>query len=125
MLFFICFSYVFHMFNACFYLMKSVTAEAEELIHTESGLISAGTVERHHFHLHHGDHVRVEIEETNGAEASTSAISDGYTVDLTEPVLIKLVDGDDVNNDIQYTVCTNLLRLKIRDQFPYYLKKVI
>ena len=66
-------------------------------------------MELHHFHLHHGDFVRVEVTATNGAEASTSATSDGFTVDLTDPSMLQLVDGLDLKHDKQYSVSVALL----------------
>ena len=63
---------------------------------------------RHHFHLHHGDFVRVEVTATNKAESSTPATSNGVKIDLTEPKMSKLVDGGDVKDDLQYMVSTTL-----------------
>ena len=61
-------------------------------------------MELHHFHLHHGDVIRVKVTATNGAEDTTSATSNGVTVDLTEPRMTQLVDGTDVLHDVEYTV---------------------
>ena len=58
----------------------------------------------HHFHLHHGDEVRTEVTATDGAESAVSVTSDGYTVDLTDPILDGLVDGLDSNKDPKFTV---------------------
>ena len=62
----------------------------------------------HHFHLHHGDVIRVKVTATNGAEKTTSATSNGVTVDLTEPRMTQLVDGTDVLHDVEYTVSITL-----------------
>ena len=69
---------------------------------------SVNSMVRHHFHLHHGDFVRVEVTATNKADSSTGATSDGLKIDLTEPKMNQLVDGGDVNNDIQFTVVINV-----------------
>ena len=61
----------------------------------------------HHFHLHHGDEVRTEVTATDGAESPVSVTSDGYTVDLTDPILDGLVDGMDPSNDHKFTVGNN------------------
>ena len=62
------------------------------------------SVVRHHFHLHHGDFVRVEVTATNKADSSTTVTSNGVKIDLTEPKMSQLVDGEDLNDDMQYTV---------------------
>lgn len=75
------------------------------LIHEEAGMDKdSDSYLSHHFHLHHGDNVEVKVTATNNAEKSTSATSDGYIVDLTEPSMLALVDGVDVARDIHYTV---------------------
>ena len=76
----------------------------ESLMHTEKTAVSVSMLELHHFHLHHGDFVRVNVTATNKAELSSSATSDGFTVDLTKPKMLLLVDGDDPQSDLQYTV---------------------
>ena len=76
----------------------------ETLIHTEKRSPSVNMLELHHFHLHHGDMVRVNVTATNNAELSSSASSDGFTVDLTKPKMLLLVDGDNPQHDLQYTV---------------------
>jgi len=70
---------------------------------------SVNSMVRHHFHLHHGEFVRVEVTATNRADSSTGATSDGLKIDLTEPKMSQLVDGRDLSNDIQFTVITNVL----------------
>ena len=74
-------------------------------LHTEKNLApSVSSLERHHFHLHHGDFVRVDVTSTNRAETSCSVTSDGVTVDLTDPKMLQLVDGDNLQHDKEYTV---------------------
>lgn len=77
----------------------------ETLISTERGLATSGSsVNLTGFHLHHGDRVRVAVTAMNNVDVSTTATSDGVTVDLTDPVMISLVDGDSFDSDLQYTV---------------------
>ncbi|KAK2165039.1 hypothetical protein NP493_1368g00012 [Ridgeia piscesae] len=64
---------------------------------------SVNSMVRHHFHLHHGDFVRVDVTATNKAESSTSVTSNGVKIDLTEPKMSQLVDGGDLSDDMQYT----------------------
>ena len=75
----------------------------ETVLHTEDVL---GTPAKtlHHFHLRHGDRVTSEVNVTNQARLSTEASSDGFTVDLTDPEMRLLHDGQDENVDQQYTV---------------------
>ena len=75
---------------------------------------------RHHFHLHHGDFVRVDVTATNKADSSTSVTSNGVKIDLTEPKMSQLVDGGDLNDDLQYTVIITISVLNIKIlQSPY------
>ena len=77
----------------------------EVVIHTEENIDpSISSTVRHHFHLHHGDFVRVDVTSTNKAESSTSATSNGLTYDFTEPQMSQLVDGDDLDQELEYTV---------------------
>ena len=76
----------------------------ETLIHTERRSPSVNMLELHHFHLHHGDMVRINVTATNNAKLSSSATSNGFTVDLTKPKMLLLVDGDNPQHDLQYTV---------------------
>ena len=77
----------------------------ETLIRSERGIASpVNSANLTGFHLHDGDRIRVEVTATNNVEASSTATSDGFTVDLTDPVMIKLVDGDSLDADLQYTV---------------------
>ena len=64
------------------------------------------SLSQHHFHLLHNDDVRVEVKVTNNAEGSSSVSTSGFVIDLTEPVMMALVDGDNIDEDMQYTVCT-------------------
>ena len=65
---------------------------------------SVSAVQLTGFHLHDGDKVRVEVTATNNVDDSVHATSDGVTIDLTDPVLVALVDGDTVDTDLQSTV---------------------
>ena len=80
-------------------------ASTETLVLSERGIApSANSVTLTGLHLHDGDRVRVAVTATNNVDASTTASSDGVTVDLTDPVMIRLVDGDRLDDDLQYTV---------------------
>jgi len=75
------------------------------ILHTETNLApSVSSLERHHFHLQHGDFIRVDVTAINRAETNCSVTSDGVTVDLTDPKMLHLVDGDNLQHDIEYTV---------------------
>ena len=79
--------------------------ETEKLIHTEADIAASSTsLSLHHFHLLHGDFVQMKLTATNNAEGKTSLRSDGFTVDLTDPILQHLVDGPTLSKDMQYTV---------------------
>ena len=83
----------------------SSTEGDEELIHTEDDLNpEIKSLMLHHFQLRHGDQIRTIIRATNPARSSTAATSDGYTVDLTDPILDILTDGKDVSLDPVFTV---------------------
>ena len=45
-----------------------------------------------------------QVNVTNGAMLMTDGQSDGFRVDLTDPVLGYLVDGGEENVDVQYWV---------------------
>ena len=55
-------------------------------------------------HFYHGDEVHVTVSVTNGAGSSSVAASDGFTVDLTDPVMYSLVDGNNPDVDLKYSV---------------------
>ena len=55
-------------------------------------------------HFYHGDEVHVTVSVTNGAGSSSVAASDGFTVDLTDPVMYSLVDGTNPDVDMKYSV---------------------
>ena len=55
-------------------------------------------------HFYHGDEVHVTVSVTNGAGSSSVAASDGFTVDLTDPVMYSLVDGTNPDVDLKYSV---------------------
>ena len=40
----------------------------------------------------------------NRAKPNSSVTSDGVTVDLTDPKMFQLVDGDNLQRDLEYTV---------------------
>ncbi|KAI0241220.1 hypothetical protein LSAT2_032838 [Lamellibrachia satsuma] len=82
----------------------------EVVLHTEKNIApSVNSLERHHFHLHHGDFVHVDVTATNRAETNSSVTSDGVTVDLTDPKMLQLVDGDNLQHDMEYTDSTTQL----------------
>ena len=91
----------------CCYISGS--NDKESIIYTTENFDpSVNSMVRHHFHLHHGDFVRVEVTATNKADSSTPATSNGVKIDLTEPKMSQLVDGGDLNDDMQYTVIITL-----------------
>ena len=61
-------------------------------------------MELHHMHFTHGDTVQISISVTNGAGSSTEAESNGFLVDLTDPVMYTLRDGYNSDKDLEYTV---------------------
>ena len=85
-------------------VLFSGNVSRESLIHTDTVAPDTNALELHHFHLHHGDFVRIELTATNKAELTVSGTSDGLTVDLTEPIMLRLVDGDHLSRDLQFTV---------------------
>ena len=93
--------------------MYIVGVSKESIIHSEKKIgSSVSALQLHHFHLHHGDFVRIDVSATNRAEASTVATSDGFTVDMTDPSVLQLVDGDDLNHNRQYTVSAPVIHIE-------------
>ena len=61
-------------------------------------------IEWHHFHLHHKDYVKTNVRAINGATNHADVESNGYLVDLTQPDLLTLGDGDILGTDINFQV---------------------
>ena len=61
-------------------------------------------MELHHMHFTHGDTVQISVSVTNGAGSTTEAESNGFLVDLTDPVMYTLRDGYNSDKDLEYTV---------------------
>ena len=61
-------------------------------------------IEWHHFHLHHKDYVKTNVRAINGATNHADVESNGYLVDLTQPDLLTLGDGDILGEDIAFQV---------------------
>ena len=61
-------------------------------------------MELHHMHFTHGDTVQISVSVTNRAGSSTEAESNGFLVDLTDPVMYTLRDGYNSDKDLEYTV---------------------
>ena len=83
-----------------------------EILHCEPNLPSDSyRLELHHLDLHHRDKIYAEIKAINRAHMVTLGISDGFIVDLTDPILHHIADGPNENDDIQYSVCIDELSL--------------
>lgn len=54
------------------------------------------------FSFTNGDQIFVEVVASNGAGLTGTATSNGYTIDLTPPQVSNIVDGTDLNRDIDY-----------------------
>ncbi|XP_066275501.1 uncharacterized protein [Branchiostoma lanceolatum] len=73
---------------------------SSEIIHEKTTVGPGATqINWHKFHLHHGDHVVVQLETTNQAMDSTVTSSDGFVLDLTRPVMVHLGDGSEPGED--------------------------
>ncbi|XP_078695733.1 uncharacterized protein LOC144924478 [Branchiostoma floridae x Branchiostoma belcheri] len=73
---------------------------SSEVIHEKTAVGPDVThINWHKFHLHHGDHVTVQLEATNQAMDSTVTSSDGFIVDMTKPVMVHLGDGAEPGQD--------------------------
>ena len=91
----------------------------EELIHTEPSINSkAKSLALHHFHLKQGDEVRTEITATNKAMTPVTSSSTGFKVDLTDPILVALVDGPDLSKDPMFTVSEINIQIKLNSLLP-------
>ncbi|XP_078616233.1 uncharacterized protein LOC144884654 [Branchiostoma floridae x Branchiostoma japonicum] len=77
---------------------------SSEIIHEKTSVgPDASHINWHKFHLHHGDHVSVQLETTNQAMGSTVTSSDGFIMDLTKPVMVHLGDGAEPGEDRAYS----------------------
>ncbi|KAI8482777.1 hypothetical protein Bbelb_394390 [Branchiostoma belcheri] len=73
---------------------------SSEIIHEKTSVGPDVThINWHKFHLHHGDHVSVQLEVTNQAMDSTVTSSDGFIMDMTKPVMVHLGDGAEPGED--------------------------
>ena len=54
------------------------------------------------FSFTNGDQIFVEVEASNGAGLTRTVTSNGYTIDLTPPQVTNIVDGTDLNGDVNY-----------------------
>ncbi|KAI8516764.1 hypothetical protein Bbelb_053450 [Branchiostoma belcheri] len=78
--------------------------QSPEIVHEKSSVGPGATkINWHKFHLHHGDHVTVQLEATNQAKDSTVTSSDGFIVDLTKPVMVHLGDGTEPGQDREFS----------------------
>ncbi|KAI8516746.1 hypothetical protein Bbelb_053270, partial [Branchiostoma belcheri] len=77
---------------------------SSEVIHEKTAVGPDVThINWHKFHLHHGDHVTVQLEATNQAKDSTVTSSDGFIVDMTKPVMVHLGDGAEPGQDREFS----------------------
>uniref|UniRef100_A0ABM0M0H6 Uncharacterized protein LOC100366953 n=1 Tax=Saccoglossus kowalevskii TaxID=10224 RepID=A0ABM0M0H6_SACKO len=75
-----------------------------ELIHGVTSLTpDTNYINWHHFHLHHGDFVYVQLDAVNKADNPTTTQSDGFTIDMTNPIMHFLGDGVNTGVDLQYS----------------------
>ncbi|XP_019614832.1 PREDICTED: uncharacterized protein LOC109462715, partial [Branchiostoma belcheri] len=81
----------------------------DEVIHASESVGMTTSFRWHHFHLHQGDQVFVNLNVTNRALGVTTLQSDGFVLDLTPPVLKYLRDGLDPDKDAQYSSSTTEL----------------
>ncbi|KAI8514390.1 hypothetical protein Bbelb_087140 [Branchiostoma belcheri] len=81
----------------------------DEVIHESESVGLTTSFRWHHFHLHQGDQVFVNLNVTNRALGVTTLQSDGFVLDLTPPVLKYLRDGLDSDKDAQYSSSTTEL----------------
>ncbi|KAI8486030.1 hypothetical protein Bbelb_361300, partial [Branchiostoma belcheri] len=73
---------------------------SSEVIHDKTSVGPDAThINWHKFHLHHGDHVSVQLKATNQALDSTVTSSDGFIMDMTKPVMVHLGDGAEPGQD--------------------------
>ncbi|KAI8487517.1 hypothetical protein Bbelb_347510 [Branchiostoma belcheri] len=78
---------------------------SSEIIHEKTSVGPDVThINWHKFHLHHGDHVTVQLEVTNQAMDSTVTSSDGFIMDMTKPVMVHLGDGAEPGEDRAFSV---------------------
>ncbi|XP_078621329.1 uncharacterized protein LOC144887805 [Branchiostoma floridae x Branchiostoma japonicum] len=90
-------------------LRKPKDQVENEVIH-ESESVGLSTIFRwHHFHLHQGDQVFVNLNVTNRALGVTSVHSNGFVLDLTPPELYYLRDGLNPDKDMEYSSSTTEL----------------
>ncbi|XP_077992165.1 uncharacterized protein LOC144446291 [Glandiceps talaboti] len=85
------------------------SVQAEQIHTVESLTPDISFINWHHFHLHHGDYVYVQLDAINQADNPTTTLSDGYVVDTTNPVVHFLGDGTSLGTDRQYTSSTSQL----------------
>ena len=78
-----------------------------EVVHREELEPYRSTHTIYHLHLHHRDYVNILVMAENGARLTTHISSSGYLVDLTQPIIRHLNDGNDTTRDSMYTVCNN------------------
>ncbi|XP_078660674.1 uncharacterized protein LOC144905141 [Branchiostoma floridae x Branchiostoma belcheri] len=78
----------------------------DDVIHESESVGMTTSFRWHHFHLHQGDQVFVNLNVTNRALGVTTLQSDGFVLDLTPPVLKYLRDGLDPDKDAQYSSST-------------------
>ena len=71
----------------------------------------------HHFHLHHKDYVKTKVRAINGATNFADVESNGYLVDLTQPDLLTLGDGDILGTDIAFQVNCSFTTIIVKEVF--------
>nr|XP_006817933.1 PREDICTED: uncharacterized protein LOC100377080 [Saccoglossus kowalevskii] len=98
---------------------ESILKSSMQLIHVVTSLTpDTDHINWHHFHLHHGDFVYVELDAVNQADNPTTTQSDGFTIDVTNPIMHFLGDGINAGVDRQYTSSTSELSANWEFQDP-------
>lgn len=77
------------------------------LVHTET--VYSNFYSSDHFSFSNGDFIFATIEAFNLAASSVNSSSDGYTIDLTPPLINYLIDGTDASSDLTYQSSTTML----------------
>ncbi|XP_078620549.1 uncharacterized protein LOC144887293 isoform X2 [Branchiostoma floridae x Branchiostoma japonicum] len=90
-------------------LRKPKNQAENEVIHNSESVGLLSSIRWHHFHLHQGDQVFVNLNVTNRALGVTSMLSNGFVLDLTPPKLYYLRDGLNPDKDMEYSSSTTQL----------------
>ncbi|CAH1259269.1 FAT1 [Branchiostoma lanceolatum] len=90
-------------------LEGNVTSDWEVIHPPEEVDSNTDHINWHHFHLHHGDTVVVQLTATNKAGSHITVKSDGFVVDTTPPVLHFLGDGPEAGMNKKFSASRSFL----------------